>query len=165
MHGTDAKVCCEILFILGLNVSNSSSRHRAGLGRKRADSRGSLLLAPENYFTSEVFKLPTLHVSLSFFGAERVLDKSWVTDFIILSRSAAKNVRIMCGMVAPTATWLLNYQSEHLLTSLTRTLKSWNMEIFRTIWKYHKGWIIHDLVAEQFWNQSVICHYQPCCQN
>ena len=24
-----------------------------------------------------------------------------------------------------TATWLLNYQSEHLLTSLTRTLKYW----------------------------------------
>ena len=49
-------------------------------------------------------------------------------DFIIPGPvSAAKNVGINVWAEARsvlTAIWLLNYQSEHLLTSLTRTLKS-----------------------------------------
>ena len=75
MHGTDAKVCCEILFIFPLNVNNSSSPHI--ISRAHIITEATIL---EKYFNisnisprdqaRNIFKLNrTKHVLLSVFGA------------------------------------------------------------------------------------------------
>ena len=73
MHRTDAKVCCEILFIFPLNVNNSSSPHI--ISGAHIITEATILQKYSNILPRDparnIFKLNrTKHVLLSFLGAD-----------------------------------------------------------------------------------------------
>ena len=74
MHRTDAKVCCEILFIFPLNVNSSSSPSHHQY-RAHIITEATILQKYSNILPRDparnIFKLNrTKHVLLSFLGAD-----------------------------------------------------------------------------------------------
>ena len=93
MHGTDAKVCCEILFIFPLNVNNSSSPHiigRAQKGRHHNRSHNSAEIFYQD-FKPEIFSnsigTETRVIFLVWTDWQRILSAPQFCkfDFIILT--------------------------------------------------------------------------------
>ena len=104
MHGTDAKVCCEILFIFPLNVNNSSSPHiigRAQKGRHHNRSHNSAEIFYQD-FKPEIFSnsigTETRVIFLVWTDWQRILSAPQFCkfDFIILTCSAAKKCWDKC---------------------------------------------------------------------